>query len=287
VADEKVENQLNTLLKQDTFIPQHAQVDIKKCFKDYKLLIHKMAHKYVRHRVEYDDLIQEAFVGLVLACRDFNPERSTDFHTYAIYRIKGKMYEYCIGNENPIYVPTHVAKAASYVKQMQRLLDREPGFTGGITIISEIIAVTKHEAEGRLNEAAQIALSELKRKLGNIAGNSKVTYERLAGMAMESLSIIVSDDVLAKHPEESGIVEDIVSNRELGEQLRDALGERRFTVLSMRALGWNYREIAERLEELGYVNKQGKQITRQAVKAILDETLKAVRKMRIIKSIKY
>lgn len=266
-------------------LPEAARQDVEEHYDEYRRLIQKMAHKYVRNRVEYDDLVQEALVGLVLACRDFDPERSSDFHTYAIYRMKGKMYEYCIGNENPIYVPTHVAKAASYVKQMQRLLDREPDFSDRSDLITSIISVRQHKAEQELNKAAQEALSELKRKLGNIANNSKMEYEDLAQLAMESLSLIVSDDILSKYPKETDLVEEIVSNRELGEQLRESLGERRFAVLSMRALGWNMREIAEKLEEMGYTNKQGKCITRQAVKAILDETILAVQRMRIIKNL--
>ena len=61
------------------------------------------------------------------------------------------------------------------------------------------------------------------------------------------------------------------------------MGEKRFAVLSMRALGWNFREIAEHMEEMGYTNRQGERITRQAVKGIYDETLQAVRKMKVFK----
>lgn len=286
MSKEKVEGDLENILKNAKQLPESARKDLEEKLPNYKKLIHKMAHKYVRNRVEYDDLVQEALYGFMLACRDFDPSRSDDFHTYAIYRMKGKMYEYCIGNENPIYVPTHVAKAASYVKQMQRLLDKEVFFMEQLTLIQDIISVRAHEAEKELSEDGRAALSELKRKLGNIANNSKMEYERLAGLAMESLSMIVSDDILSKHPEESQLIEDLVSNRELSEQLRDSLGEKRFTVLYMKALGWSYREIAEHLEGLGYTNKKGDRVTRQAVKALLDDTLKVVRKMRIAKNIK-
>ena len=276
---------MDGLLKHKNSLPEKARKDVEQHLEDYKRLIYKMARKYVRNRVEFDDLIQEALFGLILACRDFDAERSTNFHTYAIYRMKGKMYEYCIGNESPIYIPTHVAKAASYVKQMQRLLDREPYLFDKSQVIREIIAVKIHEEELNINPAAHDDLVELKRKLGNIAHNSKTTYETLSGLAMESLSMIVSDEVLTKCPKESDLVEELVSSREVRDQLEDYLGEKRFTVLLMRAQGWNLREIAERLEELGYVNKQGNQITRQAVKAILAETLTTVKKMKNFKNV--
>ena len=283
---DKIEDDLERLLKNTKELPESAKKDLEEKLPSYKKLIHKMAHKYVRNRVEYDDLVQEALYGFMLACRDFDPSRSDDFHTYAIYRMKGKMYEYCIGNENPIYVPTHVAKAASYVKQMQRLLDKEPAFMEQAARIQDVIAVHEHTSEGELSEAGFAALRELKRKLNNIANNSKMNYERLAGLAMESLSMIVSDDILSKYPEESELVEDLVSNRELSEQLRESLGEKKFTVVSMKALGWSLREIAEQLEKLGYTNKKGERVTRQAVKAMLDDTLKTIRKMRVAKTTK-
>ena len=276
---------MDGLLKHKNSLPEKARKDVEKHSEDYKRLIYKMARKYVRNRVEFDDLIQEALFGLILACRDFDIERSTNFHTYAIYRMKGKMYEYCIGNESPIYIPTHVAKAASYVKQMQRLLDREPYLFDKSQTIRDMIGVRVHAEEANIKDDSRADLMELKRKLGNIAHNSKTTYETLSGLAMQSLSMIVSDEVLTKCPKESGLVEDIVSNREVQDQLRDHLGEKKFTVLLMRAQGWNLREIAEKLEVMGYVNKQGKQVTRQAVKAILADTLTTVKKMKNFKNL--
>ena len=283
---DKIVEDLEKLIKTSKQLPEEAKRDLERKLPKYEKLIKKMAHKYVRARVEYDDLVQEALMGFMLACRDFNPERSNDFHTYAIYRMKGKMYEYCIRAESPIYVPTHVGKAAAYVKQMQRLLDKEPSFADRPGIATEIIKINEHEAEADMAPESFAALRELKRKLGNIANTSKMAYERLAGMAMESLSLIVSDEVLNKHPEETGLIDDIVSNRELSAQIKESLGEKKFTVVYMKALGWSLREIAERLFEMGYTNKNNEQITRQAVKAILDDTNEAIKKMKLSKNIK-
>lgn len=277
---------MNLVLNKIRTTPQGAQEQVRQNIKGYERLISKMARKYVRPRVEFDDLVQEGMIGLMLACRDFNPERSTAFHTYAIYRIKGKMYEYCIGNESPIYVPTHVAKAGSYIKQMQRLLDREPNFMDTPTIIREIMSVQTHACEKDLNTFVLASLRELKRKLGGIAGHSKMKYEALAALAMQSLSLVVSDDILTKFPKERGLVDELVSNRELNSQLREYLGEKKFTVLSMRALGWNHREIAAHLASIGYTNREGRQVSRQAIKGILNDTIRSVEKMSIFKDLK-
>jgi hypothetical protein len=199
--------------------------------------------------------------------------------------MKGKMYEYCIGNESPIYVPTQVAKAASYVKQIQRLLDREPIFFGKPSTIREIIKNHTHPEEESLSTPVRESLNELKRKLGNIAINSKMNYDSLAALAMESLSLVVSDAILTKYPEEVGLIDELVSTKETNNQLRDALGEKRYTVLSMRKLGWNLREIAEHLASIGYTNRKGKRVSRQAIKAIIDETIQMVEKMKMFRDL--
>lgn len=283
---EEGKDKIKKLLVDSGVLPPAAQKDVVEHYGEYKRLIGKMARKYVRDRVEYEDLIQEAAIGLILACRQYDPSRSDNFHRYAIYRMKGKMYEYCIGNENPIYVPTHIAKAASYIKQMRRLLGNQPYIDEKSNIIIEIASVKEHAEEKKLKKPVQYDLSELKRKLGNIANNSRMTYEKLAGLAMESLSMIVSDDILSKFPEEGAVIEDIVSNSQLAHQLKESLGERKFTVLYMRTMGWNLREISEHLEKLGYTNRQGKRITRQAVKAILVDTLQTTKKLLMAKGIK-
>jgi RNA polymerase sigma factor (sigma-70 family) len=69
------------LLENKGALPDRAKADLEENVETYKLLIYKMAHKYVRNRVEYEDLIQEALLGLLLACRDYDPSRSEDFHT--------------------------------------------------------------------------------------------------------------------------------------------------------------------------------------------------------------
>jgi RNA polymerase sigma factor (sigma-70 family) len=279
-----MEDQLEEIMRQNaTALSPRAKKALEDHIRDYKRLILKMAHKYKRHRVEYDDLVQEAMIGLILADRDFDETRSRDFHTYAIYRMKGKMYEYCIANESPIYVPTHIAKAAAYVKQMQRLLEAEPSFTTHGIESDKIIAVSKHPFERKLPTPIAEQLTELKRKLGRIAHNSKRDYESLTKMAFESISLIVSEDALLKLPQEE-VLDDWVASKRMSEDLERSLGPKRFAALKLRAAGWNYREIAEALFDLGYANKRGEVISRQAVKGILDETIKAIRRSRAFAS---
>jgi RNA polymerase sigma factor (sigma-70 family) len=273
---------LDRLKNKNSNLPPYVKKDLKKNIEKYKRLILRMAQKYVRNRVEFEDLIQEALIGLVLADRDFDPSRSRNFHTYAIYRMKGKMYEYCIGNESPIYIPTHIAKAASYVRQIQSLLSKEAALQEDKNLMLEIVLAQTHEGEVKLTPRRQAQLRELKRKLGNIAKNSDTSYERLARMAHDSISSIVSDDILGKLPKESDEMETIIGNQEFKKQLYGVLGEKKFTVLCLRYQGWNFREIAEKLKLLGYTNRAGECISKQAAKAILDEAIIVVKRLKLL-----
>ncbi len=280
-----LEFSLQELINNKNNLPERARKDLETHIVEYRKLIAKMAHKYVRNRVEHDDLAQEAMIGLILADRDFNPERSKDFHTYAITRVKGKMYEYCIANESPIYVPTHIAKASSYIKQMQRLLDKEPYLQNQEVDLQDIVCTEVHTIEKELPTSCQEALKELKRKLGRIAYNSKMSYEKLSGLALKSLSMIVSDEVLVKFPKETQDVEDAIMGSEIKNQIKILIGDKRLTVLEMRLQGWTHREIAEKLYRMGHRNKSGGVISRQAVKSILDDTIKMIKKSKVYKSI--
>jgi RNA polymerase sigma factor (sigma-70 family) len=279
----EVSEQLEELIQNKESLPPKVRKVLEQYLPEYTKLIYKMAHKYVRNRVEYDDLVQEALIGLILADRDFDPTRSEDFHTYAIFRMKGKMYEYCIGNESPIYVPTHVAKAASYVKQMYRLLEGEPLMSEMSVNIEEVIRKEKHFAEIGLGVSTREDLKELKRKLGRIAFNSKMTYEKLANLAIQSISLVVSEEALAKVPEEDRDIDQLVFNQELKVRLREILGEKKFVVLALRSKGYTYQEIAVELHKIGYANRDGEVITRQAVKSIVNDIVKILDKNNISK----
>jgi hypothetical protein len=115
----------------------------------------------------------------------------------------------------------------------------------------------------------------MKRKLKSIATNSKMSYERLARMALESISLMVSDDVLSKVPKEDSM-DSYIFSKEVDEKLLKLVGEKKLIALTMRSNEWNYREIAEYLFELGHSNRKGEVVSRQAIKGMIDDTIKAI-----------
>lgn len=248
----------------------------------YTEQIRKMAHKYCRARVEYEDLVQEGLIGLLKAVEDYNPERSSDFRTYAITRIKGKMYEYCIGNNSPIYIPIHVSKAASYVNQIDRLLDKEPGISTQVGMKEEITRIRRHPGEESLPSGVGSSLDSLKQKIANIARNSKMSYETLVNMAYQSLSLIVSDEVLSKHPLPEDHIDNVTFSKEMDEKLYQVLGEKRYHILKLHLAKYSNPEIAEELFKIGYTNNKGGVMSRQAIKQTLDKTLLFLKSTQLI-----
>lgn len=64
-------------------------------FDKYRPIVLKMANKYKlegkKIGLEIDDLIQEGYVGLVSAIKNYNPDDKTLFYTYALISIKSKI----------------------------------------------------------------------------------------------------------------------------------------------------------------------------------------------------
>jgi RNA polymerase sigma factor (sigma-70 family) len=85
--------------------------------RDYIRLVIIIARQYVRTRVEHEDLIMAGVEGLLEARRKFDPSRSKNFKPYASIKILGHIYSYCQANSLPVSVPTHILKAASYIKK--------------------------------------------------------------------------------------------------------------------------------------------------------------------------
>lgn len=262
-------------------------IEVLDKLEEYELIIRKMAHKYKRTRVEYEDLIQEALIGLILACRHFNPERTENpdgFRYYAVMRIRGKMFEYSIKNSTPITVPAHVAKTVSYVHKMNRILDKDPFLLEfGNIPNEEIVAKREHPLECKLERNTKEELGDLKQKVENIANNSLMDYERLIGLAQESISMMVSDEVLSKYSNEDIDIREYVQCKKQFEDLRSSLGKKRFMVFFLHLQEFSNNEIAGKLFEEGFCNREGSPISRQAVKAILDDVKKALREMKRFK----
>lgn len=251
--------------------------DEEQAVKQFIRLILVIARKYVRHNVEYEDLIQHGLIGLIEAVRNFDPSRSTNFNAYAITRIKGRMYEYCINNLTSISVPTHVSKTKVYAEKMTRLLDQEPYlFNNGISP-ETVIRAWEHPAEEQVDPATKEAVRKIKGMVQKIANNSKTTYEDLMWLAYRSMVTEIPDDEIhdlaaASSGEKIEIVAEV---NEVTEKLEKAIGKKKTAILILHHRDYNNEDIAEEIFNKKLTTRR---ISRQAVRGLLKAAEKKTQK---------
>ncbi|MDD4309108.1 MAG: sigma-70 family RNA polymerase sigma factor [Candidatus Cloacimonetes bacterium] len=73
--------------------PENSKLNLEEILSTHQNLAYKIASTYRNRGVPLEDLKQEGLIGLVKACRNFDPQRNTQFSTYAVYWIKKQILE--------------------------------------------------------------------------------------------------------------------------------------------------------------------------------------------------
>lgn len=258
----------------DNFKPRNQE---EKDLKQYIKLVIVIAKKYVRQNVPYEDLISCGIMGLLEATRNFDPERSTNFKAYAITRVKGRIYEYCVSNASNVTIPTHVGKSRVYVERLTRLLEKEPTlFVTGVEA-KDIISVWEHPHEPELDSKTLEQIRKIKVMVSKIAKNSKTTYEGLVKLAYKSIVTEISDeevrDYLSHEP--SSTIEQVVTINEITDKLKDKMGDKKTRVLVLHHQGYNNEDIAKVIFEEKLTPRR---ISRQAIRGLLKSAEKKAKK---------
>jgi RNA polymerase sigma-32 factor len=69
-------------------------------------LVFSIAYTYRRHRLPFDELVSEGLIGLVIACRRFDPERGTRLAPYAAQWIRARLRHYTLSNRRIVRTPS-------------------------------------------------------------------------------------------------------------------------------------------------------------------------------------
>ncbi len=78
---------------------------------------------FVQNGMEEDDLVQEGFLGLMIAIDKFDPDMGNKFSTYAIWWIQQKINRYIESHSYSIRIPNHVTQV--YIRYKKWLNKRE------------------------------------------------------------------------------------------------------------------------------------------------------------------
>jgi len=101
--------------------PQKAE----EIYKKYNKLLNMLAGQYATAtNIPKSDLFGEALMGLAKACKNWDPNRSSDFKIYAIYRIKDELNEYVRNNITVVTIPSHIKKANSHLNEIKSICKR-------------------------------------------------------------------------------------------------------------------------------------------------------------------
>lgn len=245
--------------------------------KNYIRLILILARKYVRQGVEYEDLISVGIVGLLEAHKNFDSKRSENFKTYAITRMKGRMYEYCVKNTTSISIPTHIGKTKVYTEKMTRLLNKDPYLFNNELKIADIIRVSEHPKESKLSDSVREELRNLKDKVDTLARHSRTTYEKLINLSYLSMVTELNEENINefKPSEYSCGIEKEITIKEITDTLKENIGDKKTAVLLLHHQDYNNEDIADELFEKEITSRR---ITRQAVRGLLKSAEKKAKK---------
>jgi len=72
---------------------------------EYQALAYGIARKYRNKGVDWDDLKQESLIGLLKAAENYQPEKGTQFSTYASYWIKKQVINAVVTTGNKQNLP--------------------------------------------------------------------------------------------------------------------------------------------------------------------------------------
>ena len=107
---------------------QQAAQDL--CIKNQKLVDKYAAvyEKYQNNRLDFEDLEQVGFIGLLKAANHFNVNLGSSFSTYAVYWIKQSISKEIMDNGYAVRIPVHMMERISKVTSIYNRLAGE-GFS--------------------------------------------------------------------------------------------------------------------------------------------------------------
>lgn len=198
-------------------IERQRILDRNKIVEQYAYLINKVAYKLISRlpaNVEMDDLKSAGVIGLIDAAEKYDPEKSSNFRSYAEIRIRGSMVDELRALD---WVPRSVRKKSNTIDNGRRELARQLG---------------RQPTDAELAEALDLNLEEFRIYADKAHALSVVSYEDLgtaAGPDRRDFLDSVAD------PEATDPEADSTENnrRDLMLHAIQQLGERQRVVLSL------------------------------------------------------
>jgi len=219
-----------------------------KLYEKYIKILRLLANKYAPFTgIDVEDLIQEGIIGLARASRDFEVDRSENFHIFAIYKIRDAMKEFVVSQASSIKVPQYIKDAFILINRLKKIMESvdvlESCSLTDIWALSSIYESNKDVADD---------IIKTKRSILNLADRSCTTREQLIERAEMIPSVVYETvdyeiDRLIGNTEEDRIVKYLIAKQSI-DNLKKYLKEGEYDLLvDHYVYGETIRALAEKL----------------------------------------
>jgi len=134
-------------------------------FEGFKSYINNIANTYASaSNISKDDLFSECVIALAKAKKDFDPERGSDFRSYAKYIIVDALNEFVRKNKSIVQVPSYINKANKTINKLKNLFNND-------SLWYSLAFNNEYDPKGDIEHNKKV--------LHNAAKRSKITCEEL------------------------------------------------------------------------------------------------------------
>lgn len=177
-----------------------SAADKSALLKQHLDLVQRIARNY-SHSVKshYEDLVQVGSIGLLRAIDRFDPNRRTQFRTYAAHLITSEIRHYLRDQVAVVKLPRDLQELLPKVRQVEQSLwsqlDREPEAEE----VAEILGISLEKlTEVRQLEFNYAPLSLDQETLGNVPGSHQTVLDQLEDSRRRSFHLAQEDRIIVQ-----------------------------------------------------------------------------------------
>ena len=262
---------VNNVRQENEILCHLIQEGNKQAIQDLCVKNRKLVDKYVikfqkahPNRLDFEDLEQVGFIGLIKAAKKFDLKKDVAFSTYAVWWIRQSISREIMDNGYPIRIPVHMMEKIAKVSVMDSKFAME-----GVPLEQRIIEISK-----------ELEITQDKVKECIILKNNYLNYDSLNSPVGEDEESELGEFISYEDTES---VEDTVIRYALSDKLSeilDGLKEKERKIIKMR-----FGFVDGRIMTLEEVGKEFN-VTRERIRQIEEKVLNKLRKPSVNKGIK-
>ena len=208
-------------------------------FHDFSKLLNIMSNGYsMWSGIDKEDLFGTALIGLARAKRDFDPARSDNFKTFAIYKIKNALNDYYRENKTIVNIPSYVKTAHGYINGIKSLLNKY-SFNP-----ADIINSGKVE-NGLMTTNDEIECNKFIKKLNRLSKNVNIPYQKIINRSEYVPTAISFDDENTSQEEVFIRERQLVDAALFVDKLKDDMTDVELSIAEGIMTNKTYKEIGE------------------------------------------